>query len=52
MYTKKLLEKKITVTRGLDHPYRILNYKWIPIQDVPDPLVVKDYTIRIYEYSL
>ena len=40
-------EKRITLTRGMDHPYRRSNYKWKAISGVPNPLVVSNYTITI-----
>lgn len=39
--------KRITLTRGLDHPYRLLNYKWLPVVDLADPSIERNYTISI-----
>jgi len=39
--------KRITLTRGPDHPYRLLNYKWLPVAGLADPSIDRNYTISI-----
>ncbi len=40
-------EKRITLTRGPDQPYRRLTYRWIPKENYSNPLIVSNYTIAI-----
>lgn len=40
-------EKRITLTRGPDHPYRLLRYRFTPLENLPDPTIISNYTIRI-----
>ncbi|MFW9968560.1 MAG: transglutaminase family protein [Candidatus Odinarchaeota archaeon] len=44
--------KRITLTRGPDHPYRYISYKWIPIEGYSDPLIVSNYTIAIQKMTI
>ncbi len=44
--------KRITLTRGPDHPYRLLKYRWVPQENVSDPNVVSNYTIQIIDMSI
>ncbi len=45
-------EKRITLTRGPDHPYRLLKYRWIPDEILPDPTVESNYTITIHDMEV
>lgn len=45
-------EKRITLTRGPDHPYRLLKYRWIPDKNLPDPTVDSNYTITIQNMNV
>ncbi len=45
-------EKRITLTRGPDHPYRLLRYRWIPDENLPDPTVESNYTITIHDMNV
>ena len=44
--------KRITMTRGPDHPYRLLNYKWIPVSGLSDPIIDNNYTIAIHDVNI
>ena len=43
--------KRITMTRGPDHPYRLLNYKWIPHPVLDDPEIDRNYSISITDLT-
>ncbi|RMG40670.1 MAG: hypothetical protein D6732_03090 [Methanobacteriota archaeon] len=40
-------EKRITLTRGPDKPYRHLSYRWIPKANISDPTVFNEYRIVV-----
>lgn len=40
-------EKRITLTRGPDKPYRHLSYRWVPKANVSDPSVFNEYRIIV-----
>ncbi|MDH5401436.1 MAG: transglutaminase-like domain-containing protein [Candidatus Heimdallarchaeota archaeon] len=42
----------ITMTRGPDHPYRLLRYRWQPIEGLPSPEVVNNYTVSIKDLEI
>ncbi len=44
--------KRITLTRGSDHPYRLLKYRWMPVEGYPDPVVDSNYTITIHDLNI
>ncbi|MFW9887875.1 MAG: transglutaminase family protein [Candidatus Thorarchaeota archaeon] len=44
--------KRITMTRGPDNPYRLLRYRWIPIEGLPGPTVESNYTISIHSMNI
>ncbi|MFQ5833062.1 MAG: transglutaminase family protein [Candidatus Thorarchaeota archaeon] len=44
--------KRITLTRGPDNPYRLLRYRWLPIEGLPDPSVFSNYTIIIHDVNI
>ncbi len=43
--------KRITMTQGPDHPYRLLNYKWVPVDGFDNPTVESNYTIKINDMT-
>lgn len=45
-------EKRITMTRGPDQPYRKLIYRWIPVEGVDSPLIQSNYTISINKLDI
>ncbi|MFW9780398.1 MAG: transglutaminase family protein [Candidatus Heimdallarchaeota archaeon] len=40
-------ERRITLTRGPDHPYRLLRYRWIPQEGISNPNIQSNYSITI-----
>ncbi|MFW9990775.1 MAG: transglutaminase family protein [Candidatus Odinarchaeota archaeon] len=42
-------QKRITLTRGPDHPYRLLKYRWIPVEGVSEPAITSNYTVKIQD---
>ncbi len=40
-------EKRFTLTRGPDKPYRHLSYRWIPQANISDPTVFNEYRIVV-----
>lgn len=40
--------QRIIMTRGPDQPYRLLNYKWVPIEGYDNPSLNSNYTIYIH----
>ena len=44
--------KRIIMTRGPDHPYRLLNYRWIPLEGYDNPTVQSSYTIFIHDMNI
>ncbi|MFW9768193.1 MAG: transglutaminase family protein [Candidatus Thorarchaeota archaeon] len=43
--------KRITMTRGPDNPYRLLQYRWLPVEGLSDPSIISNYTIMIHEMN-
>lgn len=43
--------KRITMTRGPDNPYRLLRYRWVPVEGLADPSVFSNYSISIHEMT-
>lgn len=43
--------KRITMTQGPDQPYRLLNYKWIPVEGIANPTITSNYTVTINDMS-
>ncbi|MCY3412865.1 MAG: transglutaminase family protein [Candidatus Heimdallarchaeota archaeon] len=39
--------KRIIMTQGPDQPYRLLNYRWIPVDGIENPTISRNYTIEI-----
>ncbi len=44
--------KRITMTRGPDNSYRLLRYRWIPVEGMADPTVFSNYSISIEEMNV
>ncbi len=44
--------KRITLTRGPDNPYRLLRYRWIPVEGLENPQIFSNYTISIQEANI
>ncbi|MFW9788196.1 MAG: transglutaminase family protein [Candidatus Thorarchaeota archaeon] len=44
--------KRITLTRGPDNPYRLLQYRWFPVEGLPDPTIFTNYTIEIHNMNI
>ncbi len=44
--------KRITMTRGPDNPYRLLRYRWLPVEGISDPSVFSNYSISIQEMTV
>ncbi len=45
-------EKRITLTRGPDKPYRHLTYRWIPKENISDPQIFSEYRIFIDKLNI
>ncbi len=45
-------QKRITLTRGPDNPYRLLQYRWFPIAGLPNPDIFSNYTIIIHDMNI
>ncbi|MFW9807143.1 MAG: transglutaminase family protein [Candidatus Thorarchaeota archaeon] len=44
-------QKRITMTRGPDNPYRLLQYRWFPVEGLPNPSIISNYTIMIHKMN-
>jgi len=44
--------KRITMTSGPENPYRLLRYRWVPIEGLSDPSVFNNYTISIHDMNV
>ncbi len=44
--------KRITLTRGPDKPYRLLRYRWIPVEGIEGPTIFSNYTVSVQDMRI